>query len=172
MALDYTVIADQDDFSKKISALSKRGKVMRKDFVNLATAVVPFFYGKGTENIQIINDVVNVAYDSGMNGGHIIDWFGNIIGHKVRKQAKNKRRFEFGKKDDTRNIQPEHVDKFLSEHSNPFEWGAMGNTTPKDFDPVAFLSVVGKKLLKNDVDIKQWADELAKAAEKLEEEAA
>lgn len=166
--VDYSTIADMRDFTVKNANIRKRGKTVKADFVALCQAAVKFFHGEANHNIQVVNDLVTTAYECGINGGHIIDWFENVVPHKIVKDKDNKRRFKFGAKVQDREYNKDVADKFITEYGNPFEWGKQGVTTPENFDPMAYLVTVAGKLEKEGVDVKQWAEQLAKAAEEKE----
>jgi hypothetical protein len=137
--VNYSIVMDSKDWEKKANALAKRGSAFTKDFSSFVHASVVFFYGEGNRNVEIINGLVSIAYDSrGMNASHLIDYLANLIPHKVVKDKENGKRFLFaGKK---KGEEYDELGAMVWLDANPVwtEWGGM-DKAPKAWNPEAAI---------------------------------
>jgi len=146
--INYSVITSPEDYTKKLRSLSNRGGSVKTDFVAFITATVPYFWGEGNFQIDLINRLVKVAYDNGYNGGHTLDYLRNVIPWSTGKDKENPHRFLFTTKDKKNSLTQDDVMAFLASNPSPFELEKGGNTEPKDFDAekriVGFLKAAKK----------------------------
>jgi len=124
------------------NAESQREILSKKEFSNLARAVVRYFYGDGQKQIQIINRLIELsASHKGINTAKLVLWLQNVIPHEV---VGNSSQLRFGKR--IKKSEYARYEEYLLEAPHYFD---CGENTKKVIDKKLSLD----KLLKSSVDI-------------------
>lgn len=151
---NYSTITSNKDYVSKANQLAKRGHSFAADFAQFTVATLKFFHGEGNRNIELLNGLVSIAYDTkGMNAGKLMDWIAVTVPHKIVRDKEKAERFLFaGKKKDAEYPDATTVELFLLENDkwHKFEGGA--SKTPKAYDAVADADRLIARLLEAGYD--------------------
>lgn len=175
--IDYSVILNSKDQAKKAGLLNGRGANFAEDFNSFVKASLLFWNAEdgGNKNIQIINDLLNIAYSTrGMNASKLMDYCyqaGVVHSDEEDGKGKDKKHFFGAKKKKESYKSMEDMQQFLKDNPN---WSEIyEDAGPKFSDPkldkikMGFLVQVARGLGVGTIT----PDEVKALAERLLDEA-
>lgn len=130
--LNFSKISDIKDQRKLKANLKKRGKNFGDDFDQFVLSSICFFFEGGNKNIQIVNDLLEIAYAvKGINAARLVNYLREVIPHDIKK-GKDTKEYAFTGKTADKEYDYEMVRVFLN--VNPV-WSQYGKEdTLEDFD--------------------------------------
>ena len=172
--IDYSVILNSKDQAKKAGLLNGRGSTFAQDFNSFVKASLLFWNdeGKGNRNIQIVNDLLTIAYSTrGMNASKLMDYCYQAGVVHSDEEGKDKKHFFGAKKNKESYKSMEDMEQFLKDNPN---WSEIyEDAVPKFSDPkldkikMGFLVQVARGLGVGTIT----PDEVKALAERLLDEA-
>lgn len=161
--LNFKLVSDKDDLKAKNIYLQKALATHGLEFEQHVTASLRFFYGDGNKQINIINGLLRIAFNSNMAGSDkLLAYFKEAIPHKCSR-PKIGEAPTFGKKvDDAIYFTNDQLEAFITAVPR---WHRMpkANKVKKVFNKRDYARTVAKQLLKNDVTSAEFANLLIDA---------
>lgn len=151
-ALDFSVITDKSDQKDKRNDLNQRLGQAGKDFEMFVVSSVYWFYGASDKNINVINDLLEIAHKSrGMNAARLAAYLKHVIPHKLTEAKTTKDCPKFGVKiKDTVYPVTAQWSEFLRRNPQWSKYGKVSKST--DFDLQKYLKGVVSTLKSHKVD--------------------
>lgn len=159
---DFNVITSQKELQEKNIYLQAGLSSHGRSFELHCVAALRFYYTDGSKQVNIVNGLLAIAYNSRMAGSKTLaKWLGEAIPHKLEKGDVSKAP-RFGKKlKDAEYFTPEQLDAFLWQCP---QWHKFKRAADKKvFDEKAYAKTVAKALVKNNCKESHFHDLLVDA---------